>query len=42
MALPRPLRQSFSPSEIEFIAGNEIVTVVPAEKIGKLDCISVG
>ncbi|KAI9018291.1 hypothetical protein DFJ74DRAFT_211223 [Hyaloraphidium curvatum] len=40
MALPRQLRQGFSPAEIEFIAGSEMVTVVPNEKISKLDCIS--
>ncbi|KAI8975948.1 DNA replication complex GINS protein psf2 [Pilobolus umbonatus] len=33
MALPRSLERSFSPAELEFIASNETISIVPRQKL---------
>lgn len=42
MALPRQHQSSFTPREIEFLAGNETITIIPTVKLPKLDFIQVG
>ncbi|CDH58526.1 dna replication complex gins protein psf2 [Lichtheimia corymbifera JMRC:FSU:9682] len=39
MALPRQHQSSFTPREIEFLAGNETITIIPTVKLPKLDFI---
>ncbi|KAL9537862.1 hypothetical protein MBANPS3_011396 [Mucor bainieri] len=39
MALPRAHQASFTPSEIEFIAGNEKIHIIPKAKFAKLNFI---
>jgi GINS complex subunit 2 len=41
MALPRAHQASFTPSEIEFIAGNEKIQIIPKAKFAKLNFIQV-
>lgn len=41
MALPKPLRNSFSPAEVEFLAENETVTIVPSHRMDALKLINV-
>ncbi|KAI8968947.1 DNA replication complex GINS protein PSF2 [Mycotypha africana] len=39
MALPPEHRLAFTPSEMEFIAGNEMIKIIPKEKMNKLQFI---
>lgn len=41
MALPRAHQASFTPSEIEFIAGNEKIHIIPKAKLAKMNFIQV-
>ncbi|EPX74210.1 GINS complex subunit Psf2 [Schizosaccharomyces octosporus yFS286] len=40
MALPRELEATFSPEEIEFLAGNEYIDIVPLETMDQLPLVS--
>ncbi|TPX34077.1 hypothetical protein SmJEL517_g03278 [Synchytrium microbalum] len=40
MALARGATSSFSPTEIEFLAEDEPITIVPSQKLAQLDMIS--
>ncbi|CAA22185.1 DNA replication complex GINS protein psf2 [Schizosaccharomyces pombe] len=40
MALPRELEISFSPEEMEFLAGNEYINIVPSETMDQLPLVS--
>jgi GINS complex subunit 2 len=42
MALPRTHQASFTPSEIEFIAGDEKIKIIPKVKLPRLNFIQVG
>lgn len=39
MALPRTHQSSFTPGEIEFIAGDEKITIIPKVKMPRMKCI---
>lgn len=41
MALPRTHQASFTPGEIEFIAGDEKIMIIPKVKMPKMKFISV-
>ncbi|KAI9025827.1 Psf2-domain-containing protein [Phycomyces nitens] len=44
MALPRIHQAAFTPQEVEFLSGNEMLTIIPTQRINELDLIqkSVG
>lgn len=41
MALPRTHQSAFTPGEIEFIAGDEKITIIPKVKMPRMKCIQV-
>jgi GINS complex subunit 2 len=41
MALPRTHQSAFTPGEIEFIAGDEKISIIPKMKIPKMKFIRV-
>ncbi|KAI8374557.1 uncharacterized protein BYT42DRAFT_594593 [Radiomyces spectabilis] len=41
MALPRSHQTAFTPREIEFLAGNESIAIIPKYKLPRLDLIQV-
>jgi GINS complex subunit 2 len=41
MALPRAHQASFTPGEVEFIAGDEKITIIPKMKMPRMQFIKV-
>ena len=41
MTLPKDCQNSLTPAEIEFIAENEIITIIPSHRMDTLHFISV-
>jgi hypothetical protein len=41
MALPQKIQRQFSPEEIQFIAGNEFISIIPNFTLDKMEFIQV-
>jgi hypothetical protein len=41
MALPRSHQNAFTPSEVEFIASNGLIKIIPYKRFDRLDLIQV-